>query len=122
MNPTVKKMWLDALRDGSYEQGAGHLSHIPAGSTTRRFCCLGVLCDLGVKAGVVKEIQDIDPDIMAYGQYQHTAELPEEVVEWSGLSTDNPAVKFGVGREFLANLNDHGTPFTEIADLIEASY
>ena len=40
MNQDVKKRWVEALRDGSYEQGHGALRK---GDT---YCCLGVLCDI----------------------------------------------------------------------------
>jgi len=50
MKLEVKKLWIEALRSGKYEQGRGALNK------DGKFCCLGVLCDLAVKAGVEVEV------------------------------------------------------------------
>ena len=49
------------------------------------------------------------------------AYLPSCLVEWAGLSSDSPEVPGGVLNtgDPLAYLNDGGTSFAEIADLIE---
>jgi hypothetical protein len=55
MNPEIKASWVEALRSEEYKQGANALHR------NGTFCCLGVLCDLAEKAGVVtSEIED-DP-------------------------------------------------------------
>lgn len=44
--------------------------------------------------------------------------LPEVVMKWAGLTSDNPSI---AGNGSLAGKNDEGTPFPEIAKLIEAN-
>ena len=52
MKPEIQAEWVAALRSGEYKQGTGVLR-----SEANEFCCLGVLCDLAVKAGVAVEVQ-----------------------------------------------------------------
>lgn len=119
MNPDVKAKWLEALRSGEYEQTTGTLHRVvptngnewsptkPAG-----WCCYGVLCDVAVKEGL-KVIRKTDEDTEYFdGVIDY---LPTSVVEWAGLPSNDPAVQ---GRS-LADRNDHGVTFPEIADLIE---
>ena len=47
MNKIIKKQWLDDLINGSYTQGFSQLTD------GVNFCCLGVLCEQALKAGVV---------------------------------------------------------------------
>ena len=47
MNKEVKKKWVDALRSGEYAQGRSSLRDHD------EYCCLGVLCELAVKEGVI---------------------------------------------------------------------
>ena len=49
MHPLVNK-WIDALESGEYQQGRGKLR-----TKDNKFCCLGVLCDLAVKEGILPE-------------------------------------------------------------------
>ena len=119
MNPEIKAQWVAALRSGEYKQGQGRLN----GSLG--FCCLGVLCDLAVKQGVTEWelIQESHDPCYTCGGYSST--LPECVGSWAGFP-DGPGLGLGprVTRwpreETLADLNDTGSTFPEIADLIEA--
>lgn len=118
MNPEIKAQWISALRGGEYEQAQGML-HDPVNN---EFCCLGVLCDLAVKAGVPVEVTDAAGEKTAYDDNEDT--LPESVRLWAGLGSDNPrVVRFEGGEDeyedTLAEINDRGTTFEEIADLIE---
>lgn len=115
MNSEVKAKWLEALRSGEYVQGTGLLR-----SQDDKFCCLGVLCDLAVKDEVIAE-----PERPTHGGYRYgddsrwDAGLPNEVRKWSGV-----ADLMGLtpsGRE-LAHLNDTGSTFAQIADIIEEEF
>lgn len=104
MNPEVKKLWLEALRSGKYEQGRGKLR-----STDNKFCCLGVLCDisnLGVWEG---------------GRFVYYLGsggiLPTAVMVWAGLDDVDPKIDSSV-RSIEAN-DMFRKSFAEIADLIE---
>lgn len=128
MNPEIKAQWTAALRSGEYEQGQGSLRR------DGKFCCLGVLCDQAVKAGIIPEPtqRDILDDLL-YGQEKNSITLPAEVMEWAGVTDANPLVDAGILPEgvkwevepgdganpALANLNDGGTPFAVIADIID---
>lgn len=127
MNPEIKADWVKSLRSGEYQQGVGALRL--TFDRERRFCCLGVLADRAVLAGVVPGWQghDSSPEASIYGEWQV---LPEAVGAWAGLWDTNPLVRvakpsedypwtWSERTESLAELNDDGLTFAEIADLIE---
>ena len=107
MNEQVKEKWLNALRSGDYQQTRQYL-HKEDG-----FCCLGVLCDLYIKENNEEWKIDECGDYF-YEQYKYP---PLSVIEWSGLVSTNPIVCNG--ETSLGYLNDNGSTFNEIADLIE---
>ena len=113
MNPEIKKMWVEALRSGEYKQTTGALRQLDMDSALPCYCCLGVLCDLAVKAGVTNPFYE-----------NHTACLPTSVYKWAGLDTPDPEVPLGsdkIGTP-LTRLNDElRMDFKTIADHIEAS-
>lgn len=115
MNPEVKTKWLAALRSGDYKQGRNVLGRVDADSG-EEFCCLGVLCELAEKEGVVK--RKLQWDYFVYGRSEHY--LPESVQRWSGMDGgrgDRP-----VAFDSLSALNDRGYTFDQIADIIEAEF
>ncbi len=146
MKPEIKARWIAALRSGEYVQGRDCLRRdlwTPAsapGELTDAFCCLGVLCDLAAREGVVEwDGTDVlytfpqrgrGTDVL-YTSPQRGREhwennvLPLPVMVWAGLAEDNPRVACDVGGYTSANvatLNDeHGFTFSEIADCIEVS-
>lgn len=127
MNPEVRQKWVEALRSGDYEQTVGYLhigkpdsNHEPAG-----YCCLGVLCELAVKSGVkidVYEKSTAEGSIFSYSG--HSQDLPVEVKTWAGLDDAMPYVQVEsdgyLDNLSLADENDTGRTFGEIADLIES--
>jgi hypothetical protein len=115
MNPQVKEAWLVALRSGDFQQGKFQLQ-----SPEHKFCCLGVLCELALAAGVVQRIQPADRAFQ-YGNnddvegIRQASVLPRSVVRWAGLQSQDPAV----GDYPLSHHNDTlSKNFDEIADLI----
>lgn len=123
----VKAQWLAALRSGDYGQGRGALRKRAANGD--KFCCLGVLCELAVKAGVIGAGSPHYPnDTYSYGEYADSAVLPREVQEWAftRASQDDDANLYNpfAGGHALAEWNDGmvapETDFNGIADLIEA--
>ena len=138
MNPERKAEWVAALRSGDYPQGRNVLTSVESDGT-RRHCCLGVLCDLAVKAGVLTVDTDDDgtPDTTYVNgtnavRYHETGQpdaqavvyLPRAVREWAGLDGDNPGfVREGfLNRTHLASLNDDGVSFDDIADVIDERF
>jgi len=110
MNPQIKEKWVSALRSGDYKQTQRRL-HDENG-----FCCLGVLCDLYGKKNNV-EWEPSTHYNNAYMFQDMTTVLPLSVMEWAGVEDYNPHVNGGPFT--LAELNDRGSTFNEIADLIE---
>lgn len=125
MNPKIKALWLTALRSGSYAQGHGYLRRAyPSGND--RYCCLGVLCDIAQRHNKITPPEpDYEPTPLnphppfLYGDAD--SYLPNAVAEWANLDV-NPHIdaepNYLDGLE-LAELNDQGLTFDQIADLIE---
>jgi hypothetical protein len=112
MNQEIKEKWVAALRSGEYAQTKGLLRD------ANGFCCLGVLCDVYYKetGESIWESEQDDDDIRFTFDNQPKI-LPNSVMEWAGLPDNNPEIN---GRNnYAAVLNDDGTTFNEIADLIE---
>lgn len=138
MNEHAKE-WVVALRSGQYTQTVGALNRpksyddIPAGR-----CCLGVACDLYMKAGneldtgIEYEVETFDvngkperaegPMVLYDGDSGH---LPLIVANWLGLSSQTGSYSVGVENgveltDSLAGLNDGGSSFADIAATIES--
>lgn len=118
MKPEIRDQWADALESGEYKQGRGALTTVLADGTEED-CCLGVLCKLAVKAGVIPEPEAVIGRTKAYGATVETGLLPEEVQHWA--ETGHSTVTFiheGMDR-FAESLNDTlELSFTDIAKLI----
>lgn len=110
MNQEIKWRWVEALRSDKYRQTTDALRR------GERFCCLGVLCDLAVKDGIVTQYVD---EYHHYYYADQDAVLPAKVIEWAGVPDSDPDVTCNGEATTLANLNDNGKSFAEIADLIE---
>lgn len=114
MNEEIKKLWVEKLRSGEYEQGTHMLRYEDQDAKKGfRYCCLGVLCDIYAEKhgkafmGVVL----LDP-----GRQVHTLrtdQLPTVVEQWAEFSRGYNSYK-----EY-ASMNDMGNSFEEIADAIE---
>ena len=116
MNIDIKAQWLTALRSGDYRQGTGVLR-----TADDQYCCLGVLCDLAEKAGVVAVHLPIGNHAYFYGDDEGGTDtvLPQVVEDWAGLDGENPWVKHDGKSDAIAELNDKGATFSQLADLIE---
>lgn len=118
MNQDIKSQWITALRSGNYTQGQGYLA--TETSEGRQHCCLGVLCELAVEAGVIKPGQVTEPLVNFAGDIAY---LPEVVAEWAGMD------RYGIVREDsgelivdVASMNDDNKSFEVIADAIKAHF
>ena len=138
MNTKIKQKWVSALRSGEYEQGSEKLY------SGRGYCCLGVLCDLYSKENglkwefrgddVIKTEDEIVPSQLQkfdYFYFDDESEfLPESVMDWAELSVKNPQVRveceYGEDARFyvdeIANVNDSGYSFTQLAEIIENQF
>lgn len=110
MDNRVKDLWVQALRSGEYRQTKNYLS------TDDGYCCLGVLCEVAIADGLEIDCQD-------YGTVFYDGEdaiLPQSVQEWADLGQANPSIDWEADDVCsLAELNDHGGTFDEIALVIE---
>ncbi len=122
MNEEIKALWVAELRSGRRRQGRGQLRR------DGEECCLGVLCDLAVAAGIGR--WERSPDDERAEKITVTATdwglgmLPLAVQDWAGLTRTDPVVRVkdedgGDYTDRLSNLNDNGESFATIADLIE---
>lgn len=131
MNTAVKALWLAALRSGDYEQGHGALKTVDG-----KYCCLGVLCDLAVEAGVIPAprttlgSEDNDGNmrqLYLFGDGDEAGQLaylPSSVTAWAGVNCCGERNWSTESKypQSLACLNDAGNSFAEIADIIEAEF
>lgn len=90
MIEAIRDQWQTALTDGSYKQGQSELAYTDDEGVTR-YCCLGVLCDLAVNAGVLTTdtgTNDGGVPVTIYVDSEgrrFQSYLPWEVVTWAGL-------------------------------------
>lgn len=120
MDETIKEQWIADLCSGEYVQGQGRLHKIkatydystpqgdkPYTRTVRHeFCCLGVLCEQAVAAGIADRtlIGSEDDGHYAYHpagtSYSETEEaeevganyVPKFIQQWAVLPDENPYV------------------------------
>lgn len=106
-----------ALRSGEYQQSTGFLR------TKDGYCCLGVGCEVFAKENDGEFVQNQDSDIFTFylapgnGNYVF---LHNEVRDYFGFKSNNGRWGKDEKIQSLANLNDCGATFLEIADIIEA--
>lgn len=125
MNARAKQLWIEALRSGEYPQDSGALR------TQDGYCCLGVLCEVALKEGVIKP-EDVKPnkadddELWSYGPgIADDITLPEAVQNWAEIDeagTRSDCVVTDVEGSNLALLNDRGESFEDIAKVIEAEF
>lgn len=113
MKKEIKKLWVEALRSGEYNQGHSRLKN------GNEYCCLGVLCDLHRKS---EQGDDWGAEQTFKDCYMGKEEFPPaEVLDWAGLSDEDPTITDddkGINMS-LSSMNDRGRSFKYIADLIE---
>ena len=123
MNPEVKAKWLAALRNGGYIQARNDL-RVQDANGLDSFCCLGVLCDLYRQEVGGQWSYNGDEGFTVFhdasdGQAAG-ATLSDEIHRWAGAPISSIHVRSrGEREDILANWNDSGRTFSEIADLIE---
>jgi hypothetical protein len=123
MNQDIKELWVNALRSGDYEQTTEALR------TKSGFCCLGVLCDIvsdrlntnwklvthddGFITKLTYSFGNSDDPLSNVNEY-----LPSIVAEYVELEP-NPSCHTNTAKIYLTELNDSGSTFSDIADIIE---
>jgi len=97
------KIWVEALESGKYRQREGMLGRPETG-----MCCLGLACHLALEHGVI-DSPHISTDI-------DLSSMPK-VTNWLGLATAWAEYE---EVHTLANDNDSGKTFKEIAEIIKS--
>lgn len=105
-----RKAWIKALRSGNYKQGRSHLHQ------GDNYCCLGVACELSGLGNWT---------VSAWGEgvldyFGDHGMMPEPVMEWLGLRGKLGSYGPPDKKLYLADHNDNGKTFAEIADIIES--
>lgn len=124
MKPEIHAAWIADLRSGKHEQTEGALCD------GMGFCCLGRLTELYLAANPGKmEFEDNYYFwVSADGETaEEDVRTPMPVMAWAGLQSvlgdiDNEDIldgRTGTAVGSLANLNDAGLGFQQIADVIE---
>lgn len=112
MAEVTMKDWIEALQSGDYEQGQGSLCQRAGdgeGTVKRRYCCLGVLCDL-VDSESWEDMEYYSRWGPEADIYMPSGNLHEELgLDWGDFST-------------LANMNDDGKSFEEIAAWLKEKF
>lgn len=133
MNTDTIIQWVDALRSGDYKQckrqlvtlGGSHNSDVRVGGHSfyeeTSYCCLGVLAHLNTDIGY-----DDLADAMVFEQRVYSVDSGEmEVVKVTtakAFPSDDFLHAIGLTNSIaagLAEMNDAGSDFSEIADAIE---
>lgn len=118
MNELVKPLWLNALRSDEFTQGAGVLH-----SNDDTYCCLGVLCELYMRHSEENIDWRYDNHRAQYYLFGEEELLPVKVMEWAGIEDNSGTINLSdMTYTTLAELNDSGYTFAELADLIEKQY
>ena len=146
MKESLLKSWIAALRGGDYHQGQSRLMKSKGGD--RNYCCLGVLCDLIEPEGW--EWNEENDEYRFVVDHDSSYELlPLPIAEDVGLTASGAfsvAVKEVTvdGHSYmtskqpdtytwdqwddapmydsLVEMNDDGTSFDQIADLLDTEY
>lgn len=111
----ARKLWVEALRSGPWEQAHECLGIDDA------CCCLGVACELfNLHESWLRIIRDDDIGNSYDGK---DTTLPEIVRDWLGLTTVEGLYKSNTDGlpNALTYDNEQGKSFTEIADIIESA-
>ena len=103
MKEDIKNLWVDALRSGEYNQTKASLQD-------EGYCCLGVLCKVGEKEGILVNTN-------SDGKLEGVSLSDQgSITEWSGASYFDQS---GVQNILMGMNDDDGKTFEEIADHID---
>lgn len=125
MDANIKAQWLGKLREPARVQGYERLRDAEG-----RQCCLDILMEMGVEAGIQEPPKLVNGICYSYPNDEGESEtglLTEQVIKWSGVEDLDPNVMVPdtypdyAGYCGLSGLNDSKLlNFSQIADLIEA--
>lgn len=109
MKKEFAEKWADALESGEYKQGKGKLFD------GQSYCCLGVAC---VLAGRKFEESEVWNGVWVVENTLSESYLPEDVKIEIEMKHGTGSIFYNGRNTTLADLNDNGLTFTEIAKII----
>lgn len=118
----ARKIWIEALRSGKYQQGEGYLKVFSEEKGTFQYCCLGVACEIFKETLNLRE----EEENRGSSSFNGLGLIPPgEIVSLLGLHTAY-GNKYGDAAEeefqgaSLVDLNDElKLSFEEIAEVLE---
>ena len=117
MRKDIAEKWVEALRSDLFVQGQDMLANIKR----TEHCCLGVLCEIAIENGVRVKVETEGEEYMKFAGEGYR--LPHVVKEWADMMFDDGRLfdedTEDLPLDSLAELNDSGSSFKEIADHIE---
>lgn len=109
MKKPIKDLWVKALLSGEFRQGKYRLEK------DGKYCVLGVLSVLALSEGICTYG---NRGTGSYDKRLHS--LSFNVQDWSGIRTSKAEITLDDGtKTTLADLNDSGKSFKELAKIIE---
>lgn len=136
-NKENKRLWVAALRSGEFEQGKGAMCVTMSEKQgriarffrlkpkiTKKFCCLGVACEVAMRNGVYLNTRRNHKGEVIEVLYNGIGwTLPTSVMKWLGVSSTNPIISNNNNIIDAAHANDYlDWDFAKIADAIEEYY
>lgn len=133
LKPEIKALWLTALRDDRFQQGQFSLRRMSREGAEFKYCCLGVASELfRTSEANANKIEWERVEKSTYHSFGgcHSL-LNKEVIEWMGASGAHCAfvrVSDEIRQQYslfeahifsIAELNDRGVSFSDIANIIE---
>lgn len=115
MNKKIMQKWVKALRSGTYAQATDTLV-----TNDDRFCCLGVLCNLAAEDGQGEWVPRDNTWAFQAKYTSDTSALPDDIKYWADMGSNDGTLKDF--HKSLAEMNDAGKTFLEIADIIEDNW
>lgn len=110
------QLWQNALRSDRYKQTTGTLAN------EEGHCCLGVACEVAIANGLSVRKAEVGDGSFSYDT--ETDVMPGVVADWFGVDIC-PVVVHDDDLDddgdmgYLDHLNDTGTSFIKIAELLE---
>jgi len=111
MKKEIAQLWCRALRSGEFRQTTLRLENDGA------YCVNGVLSALALCEGICTYGN------RGLGSFDgRKTSLSFNIQEWSGIKTQNAALIYKGKKTSLADLNDLGYTFSELAKIIQENY
>lgn len=120
MKKAMMEKWVKALESGQYQQGMEYLN------MEGNYCCLGVLCEI---TNIPKSQDGVftnysGSNCILTSTVQKKLDIKSDIGNFHGEEVKWPRgmKKFKTDASCLAELNDHGATFKQIAKFIRLNY